>query len=393
MFTMPSADYIQTADRSKFAERDYSSNARKAVIVLGMHRSGTSALTRVLGYCGAALPSCDYLDAHESNPLGHWEPRRIVEAHDRFLADAGLGWDEIFDYSRHLFNSRLAETYRSRLTEIAKREYGDSGLFVLKDPRLSRLMPLWRPVLNALDSAPHAVIAVRNPLEVAASLLRRDGWDEYRALVVWMRYMLSAERDTRDMPRCFVRHEALVCDWRPVVNAIAGQLALPLQVDDARIQRDVDSFVRGDLMHHRRRDADLFERGDIPDCVKQVYRCCRAAAEGEPVNTATFDAIGEALAEAAHFYRAPELRRVWGESGPDIAAARRLKSRRDALAALTMAELGSARYRAERSQRELSRVVNSWSWRCTRPLRGACYLIRRATQKLGALFSPPAGIA
>ena len=69
---------------------------RQALMVLGMHRSGTSALTRVLGLCGAALPH-HRMVSHDSNPLGHWEPQPIVDAHERFLAEAGTAWDAMAD--------------------------------------------------------------------------------------------------------------------------------------------------------------------------------------------------------------------------------------------------------------------------------------------------------
>jgi hypothetical protein len=287
--------------------------ARTAVIVLGMHRSGTSAITRVLGLCGGALPARSALDRHDSNPLGHWEPRLIVEAHERFLARSGVRWDDIFDYPSEIFGSEHADSVRERLTAIARREYGRADLFILKDPRLSRLLPLWRPVLERLDCEPRAVIAVRNPINVAASIRRRDGWDEYRALAVWTRYMLAAERDTRDMPRCFVRHEDLVDDWRSTIGKIAQRIDVPLDVESQAVAREVDAFVRDDLMHHRNADSDLFERSDIADCIKQVYRCCCAAADGEAMDTNVLDAVAEAFEHAAQVHRGRVPPALWRE--------------------------------------------------------------------------------
>jgi hypothetical protein len=360
--------------------RQYSAPVRKAVIVLGMHRSGTSALTRVLGLSGAALPSQSPFDSHESNPLGHWEPRRIVETHDRFLADSGVGWDDIFDYPDAIFGSRAAESCRDRLTAIAAREYGRADMFVLKDPRLSRLMPLWRPVLDRLGAVPRVVIAVRNPLEVAASLLRRDGWNEYRALTVWMRYMLAAERDTRDMPRCFVRQDRLLSDWRPLIRSISDRLDLSLAVDDEAVGRKVDDFIRDDLVHHRRSDAELFDRADIPDCIKQVYRQCWSAANGDGINIQAFDAVGQALDDATQSYRQTGSLELLRDRSPNVVNIRGKQSRRDALFALSVAELGRARDQERRARRELELVLNTRSWRFTRPLRAAAYLIKRSAR-------------
>ncbi len=343
-----------------------------------MHRSGTSAITRVLGLCGGALPARSALDRHDSNPLGHWEPRLIVEAHERFLARSGVRWDDIFDYPSEIFGSEHADSVRERLTAIARREYGRADLFILKDPRLSRLLPLWRPVLERLDCEPRAVIAVRNPINVAASIRRRDGWDEYRALAVWTRYMLAAERDTRDMPRCFVRHEDLVDDWRSTIGKIAQRIDVPLDVESQAVAREVDAFVRDDLMHHRNADSDLFERSDIADCIKQVYRCCCAAADGEAMDTNVLDAVAEAFEHAAQVHRGRVPPALWREDRASLSEVRRHRMGRDAQLAVSLAELGRARNQAERSQQQLDTVLQTRSWRFTRPFRGLSYVARDA---------------
>jgi hypothetical protein len=68
---------------------------RRAILVAGMHRSGTSALTRMVNLLGAALPE-DLLPASRGNELGHWEPAKIVELHDKMLESAHSGWDNVF---------------------------------------------------------------------------------------------------------------------------------------------------------------------------------------------------------------------------------------------------------------------------------------------------------
>jgi hypothetical protein len=65
--------------------------ARTCVIVLGMHRSGTSVLTGTLGLLGAALPT-DLVEAAPSNPKGHFESRSVYNIHERLLAALGTAW-------------------------------------------------------------------------------------------------------------------------------------------------------------------------------------------------------------------------------------------------------------------------------------------------------------
>jgi len=326
-----------------------------------MHRSGTSAMARVLGLCGATLPRHS-MAAHESNALGHWEPQRIVDAHDMFLADAGTAWDEARDYPDAIFTSAAAAACRLRLAALVRDEYGDTPLFVLKDPRTSRLMPLWRPVLETLGALPNAVIMVRNPLEVAGSLNRRDGWSDMRGLTVWLRYMLRAERDTRDLPRCFIDYDQLLTDWPAVVAKLSSQLDIAFLARDAATDREIDRFIRRDLRHHRRSTKELLRRADVPDCVKQAYLCIRAAVESGGVDYAAMDAIAAALDNAEH---------ALGEAGRTASAECDLDSpaKRDALLAFALAECDRIRDRVERSERMLRDVRASWSWRLTKPFR------------------------
>jgi len=339
--------------------------ARQALLVLGMHRSGTSALTRVLSLCGAALPRNNMAPGLD-NILGFWEPQPIVDAHDRFLREAGTGWEAIADYPTSLFASEPAAAFRRSLADLAVSEYSDAPLFILKDPRISRLMPLWRPVLDELGVAPRVVIMVRNPLEIAGSLKARNGWSEHRACLVWLRYLLTAERDTRDLPRCVVGYGQLMNDWRVTVARLSDQLGVALSQRSPAVEEKIDAFIRPDLRHHRHGADALFKRDDIADCVKQAYRCFSDAAETGTVDHAALDRIAlmlddaeETLERMTHSGAKPTPIREIAHR-PDVA---------DTLTALMLAEIERANDVAERSQRLVSEMRGTWSWRFTKPLR------------------------
>jgi hypothetical protein len=287
----------------------------------------------------------------------------------------------VLGYPAAMFTTDLADICRRRLTDIARSEYGNAPLFVLKDPRTSRLLPLWRPVLDSLDAAPHAIIMVRNPLEVASSLERRDGWDEYRALLVWLRYLLSAERETRDMPRCFVKYDDLMGDWRSVIRGVSAQLDVVFPARDPAADGEIDRFLRQDLKHHLRPAAELLHRGDIADCVKQAYGCFRQAAETGFVDYAALNAISEALDGAERVFK---RMRSPGAKGAlrTVAVGTTPPEKRDALLALVLAEFGRATDVAERSERVLNEVLASRSWRFTR-------LFRALGRSLERFFRPP----
>ena len=117
-----------------------------------MHRSGTSAVARVLGLCGATLPR-GALPPNEYNETGYWEPEAVVCLHDELLAALGSRFDDLNALPAGWHLSPLVAAYAPRLGQVLEEAYGDAPLWVIKDPRLCRLLSLWRVVLDELGVA------------------------------------------------------------------------------------------------------------------------------------------------------------------------------------------------------------------------------------------------
>ena len=111
--------------------------SRVAILVLGMHRSGTSALTWLLGRLGAALPG-DAIEASDDNARGYWESQALVKADDQLLRVVRSSW---FD-PRPLDFSRLSadglRSRKNRIREAIESAWGDATLLAIKDPRWER---------------------------------------------------------------------------------------------------------------------------------------------------------------------------------------------------------------------------------------------------------------
>src|SRR4029077_5584903 len=108
---------------------------RRAILVLGMHRSGTSALTRLLALCGADLPQ-RLMAPNFANPKGYWEPADIVDLHDEMLAAAGSSWNDVAGFPLAWLDTPEGQSFRSRLCGSFQRAFGDAPLALLKDPRI-----------------------------------------------------------------------------------------------------------------------------------------------------------------------------------------------------------------------------------------------------------------
>jgi len=190
---------------------------KTALFVLGMHRSGTSVLTRSLNLLGARLPT-DLLPPAQFNSLGHWETRKVTQLNDRLLALLDRPWDDPKPMPVGWRESRWAVSAVDEARELIRSEYGGRGGFVLKDPRLCRLLPLWRDALSSFDTEAACLITVRNPLDVAGSLRARDGFDAHQSFSLWLSHVLEAELATRGLPRALVPYDALLDDWRATLS-------------------------------------------------------------------------------------------------------------------------------------------------------------------------------
>lgn len=254
---------------------------RQAIIVLGMHRSGTSALTRVLSLLGAVPPE-DLMPGSEDNPSGYWESRKITQFNNRLLQSAGLRWDSDTPIKAEWFcdEAARAEQYKEARMLLAE-DFDDAPLFILKDPRLCRLFPFWEKVLASEGIDIRVVMCLRDPREVAASLAARFDNPSFhpaaipahsRAHLLWLRHVLEAERSTRHLSRIAVDYADLVSDWRTALQelpSLCTDLTLPAHADPK--SQEMNFFLDRNLRRQSserasEKSADFFT--SVTDAVK-----------------------------------------------------------------------------------------------------------------------------
>jgi len=221
-----------------------------AFIVLSMHRSGTSALTRVLSLLGCDLPKT-LMPAGRGNELGHWESQVITDFNDLLLESAGSHWNDWLPFNSGWYRSPKADGFKERACALLAQEYGTTRLFVLKDPRICRILPFWLDVLDIADILPAMVIPVRNPLEVAASLKRRDGTDPSYGHLLWLRHMLDAEVASRGRNRFFCSYDSLMNCWPRLISSVQETVGVSLPRLSERTAEEIDSFLTEKLHNHK----------------------------------------------------------------------------------------------------------------------------------------------
>lgn len=273
---------------------------RSAILVVGMHRSGTSALTRVLNLLGVRLSSDLMSGVENDNASGFFESIAICNLNDELLAVLGSRWDDWRGLDLDQVEPSLIADYQARARDLVEREFTDSPLFVIKDPRISRLLPFWVSVLESVGAQPLCIISIRNPDEVGLSLKKRNGYSLPRSHLLWLRHVLDAERGARSIPRAFVSYARLLNDCETVVNEIADALKLAWPRPFPQVQTEVHDFLEPQLRHHHGPDADFLEDPNIPDLVRTAYRIVQGATHGgfSPADEQDLTALGVAFDNA-----------------------------------------------------------------------------------------------
>lgn len=237
-------------------------------------------LARTLNLLGADLPA-DLMGPSEDNSAGFWEPNDLVGIHDEMLVASGFRWHSV-GRLRALWEDRnLMAQFYDRIVKSIELNYSGSRLFVLKDPRISRFVPLIVRALRDLGVTPKFLISIRNPLEVAASLSRRDGIHPNMSHLLWLDHYFAAERDTCGFRRSFVFYEEMLKDWPRQLKKVARQLAIEFPGWNPEGEEAVNANIDFRLRHHERSlEGMLADRDGLP-WVKSVLKALIVLSDGE----------------------------------------------------------------------------------------------------------------
>jgi hypothetical protein len=239
------------------------------VYVLGMHRSGTSAATRLISFLGLETPSEDDLvPPSRKNPKGYWESMSLVALNIRILEAIGSdfscpaplepGWED---------DDRLVDLRRE--APGAFRQAYPRSPWVWKDPRTCLTFAFWRTVLEV---SPAVVLVNRNPLEIVASSARTRG-EERRVymLALWERYLREAVGQIEGLP-------VLVTDYADVLSApleFCERARRFLSAGGVTVQQPSESevlaFVDSGLRHSEFDRTDFLEADDVSGPQRELF--------------------------------------------------------------------------------------------------------------------------
>lgn len=236
---------------SQLVNDSYPIMPKTVLVVVGMHRSGTSALTRILNLLGAQLPD-NLMAAHSKfNPTGFWESKDVVSINDRLLESADSRWDEIYDLDISALPQSTKEQFYVDVRRLLECNFALESCIVIKDPRIARTLPIWIDVLRSFQYEIKIIIPVRHPFEVAASLARRDGFSFGKSVYLWLRYVLDSIRHSVSRGYSVTIYDELIHDWRVSIERLRQELKITWPTDVVTATPAINEFLNGNLRHHQ----------------------------------------------------------------------------------------------------------------------------------------------
>ncbi len=197
-----------------------SSPAPHLVHVLGMHRSGTSAVTRAVNLLGASLGEDLMAPRAEDNPRGYWEHREVERLQQIFLEQLGRNWDDVRRIPDETWETAAAQDLTRALAGQMTAELSNQPFFALKDPRTCLFGRVWQRVQSRVGFRSSAVAVIRHPRGVIDSLGRRSDIPNMLSLWLWWRHNLGWLELSQAMPRVILVFEELIEDPRAALGDV-----------------------------------------------------------------------------------------------------------------------------------------------------------------------------
>lgn len=257
----------------------------KLIVVLGMHRSGTSAITRALKVLGVQLGDKLIPPMVGVNDKGFWENVELNTFDVELLQSLGSNWHRLTPIQSADLELLRSRGYFLRGLELLRQIIGNELVFGIKDPRVTMLLPFWKTIFqNQPEWEVSYVIAIRNPLSVAKSLAKRDGFDFEKSHLLWLGHVLASLTCTAGEKRVLIDFDQLMqAPERELKRMAAG---LDLEIDPAELQIYEKEFLNKGLQHTLYRPEDLSLDDSCPMLVREVYLALTDAAGKATVDDA-----------------------------------------------------------------------------------------------------------
>lgn len=240
----------------------------RLIVVLGMHRSGTSAITRGLQVMDVELGD-KFLPPQDDNVTGFWEDMDLNGLNIEMLNTLNSDWHFITPIQQTDVDILRKNGYIERAVEMLQKKTSGVEVFGFKDPRVAKLLPFWKEVFAHSNLSVSYVLAVRHPRSVCESLAKRNGFDPEKGYLLWLNHMISSLVGT-------IGEHCIVVDFDRLLQFPDKELkrlakGLQLKIDPFKLEKFKTEFLDQALRHTAYQIKDLMSEDAIPSLVRAVY--------------------------------------------------------------------------------------------------------------------------
>jgi O-antigen biosynthesis protein len=353
----------------------------KVIVVLGMHRSGTSVITRGLQVLGVELGNQLMPPFEGNNSKGFWEDVDINGLNIEMLDSLNSEWHFLTPIQPADVDTLCKNGYLQRAVDLLRAKTSGAKVFGFKDPRVAKLLPFWKEVFAQGQLNVEYVLVIRHPLSVGDSLAKRDGFDIQKSHLLWLEHVIGSLVGTAGANRVLVDYDTFMRSPETELTRVAHKLQLTIRA--AELQEFQDEFLDHQLRHTIYQLDELMQDRQSPPLVQEVYSSlvATAAGDGDLENPLLKDKIAQWYREFSRMRSALVLADSLGTKLATITAERdaliaernrllreRTEARQDVLA---------KEQAMQNLKTELLAIQQSRMWRWTQPLRRFLSLFRQ----------------
>jgi GT2 family glycosyltransferase len=252
---------------------------KRIIVVLGMHRSGTSAITRGLQVMGVDLGNRLIPAVEDVNPKGFWEDIDLCQLNNELLGALGSDWHYLAPVALGDMEALQKNSYLSKAANLLSQKVDERTIFGFKDPRTIKLLPFWKEVSIQCQLDISCVLAIRHPLSVSQSLTKRDGFDTEKNYFLWLGHIIESLSGSAGLKRVLVDYDKLMLSPELELNRIAEKL--DLKIDEVELKVYRSEFLDKALRHTAYSLNDLSLDEACPPLVREVYTTLLEIASGK----------------------------------------------------------------------------------------------------------------
>jgi hypothetical protein len=327
------------------------------ILVVGMHRNGTSATTGAIQACGVALGG-PLLSQDQNNEKGYLELQEIMRIHDECFQSFSRKFLDLTALPDLWEESEGAEKARTAIRKLVQDQFTGVNLWAAKDPRLCRLLPLWRRALP--DVSLRVVLPIRNPLEVASSLFIREKMSLNHSLLLWIQHVLDAEKYSRGLGRSRVLYADLIKDAPSAMTRLENELQITWPGEKVERDANLASWIEPRLKHHSLSTDMLKENLGLAPLIEKALDLYRLLERGDSLKeTATFDLYRQELLDLMQNHCAYLIQHEFDWMLAELAAQKEYYAKREMAFQETI----------EAFSKHVFELKETRSWKITAPLR------------------------